>query len=138
MTGWSGVADIAVVSLRASLVCLGWAARPAVVDGMGWDGRSLLCVCSCHGAGGEPGAAFGPTGTKAAARCSGLCRVGRCPLRVPWQRERFLPPSLFCQGLLREKLVFPAALDLQAHSCPVNGDTPTPGHAVPCKLGLLH
>lgn len=68
------------------------AASPAVGDGMELDCCSPLWVRSCCGAGGGPGAAFGPTGTKAAARCLGLCRVGCCSLRVRWQRERFLPP----------------------------------------------
>lgn len=40
----------------------------------------------------EPGAAFGPAGTNAAVRCSGLGHVGHCPFHVLWQRERFIPP----------------------------------------------
>lgn len=50
-------------------------------------------------------------------------------LRVLWQRERFLPPSLFCQRLLEKKLVFAAAVGLQPHSCPVSNPRPC------CALG---
>lgn len=56
------------------------------------DRRSPLWVCSCCGAGSGPRAAFGPTGTKAAARCLGLCRVScftfpSCPVA----KGKFLP-----------------------------------------------
>lgn len=70
--------------LHTQLLGMGWV-------GMGWVGMVIPRCGSAHSMV-EPGAAFGPAGTKAAVRCSGLGHVGHCPLYVLWQRERFISP----------------------------------------------
>lgn len=67
-------------------------------------------------AGAEPGAAFGPTGMRAAVGCSGLCPLSCCPFMSCGKGKGFF------QRFLEKKLVF--ATDTL---CPVSRDTPNPG-----------